>query len=69
MIDLRTQLAEAEKEDLLAAQAWLACRGIEPAEATDLQLLGALREVRLYDARIESAKALRWISGWMGRKE
>ena len=70
MKEIRDKLDQAERDDLLAAHAWLACHGIAPEDATDLQLVGALREVRCYDALIEVAKALRWIGSWIpGRKE
>lgn len=68
--ELRQMLDQAERDDALAAQAWLACRGIDALDAGPLVLVGALREVRQHAAIIECAKALRFISGWIpGRKE
>lgn len=67
--ELREMLEASEKDDMLAAQCWLAARGIDPQEAGPAQLIGAIREVRAQQAQQVAAKALYWIASFCGRKE
>jgi len=53
---------------MLAAQCWLEARGISFADASQVQMIGALREVWQQKAAMDSMKALVKIAAFIGIK-
>lgn len=58
----------ADSDDMVAAQCWYEARGGDFQEATPVQIVGTLREIRQQAAILEGARALVWVAAQFGRK-